>query len=54
MIAGILDAMRSSYTPAVRLVWLCIENHANRDRWWRMTFEAIADELHLGLVTARI
>lgn len=51
MIAGILDAMRSDYAPAVRLVWQCLENHANTERCWRMTHDQIADELRLSCDT---
>jgi len=48
-IYGLLDAMRSDYAPATRLVWQCLENHANDDRWWRMTHDQIASELHLSV-----
>jgi hypothetical protein len=51
MIAGILDAMRTSYTPATRIVWQCIENHANSARFWSMTDRAIADEVHFSVDT---
>jgi len=47
-IYGLLDAMRSDYAPATRLVWQCLENHANDDRWWAMTHEQIMAELHLS------
>jgi hypothetical protein len=50
-IAGMLDAMRSSYSPAVRLVWQCVENHANSARFWTMTDEDIAQEMHLSVDT---
>lgn len=47
-ILGILDAMRSDRAPAERLVWMCLENHADPRRCWRMTEQAIAAELKLG------
>jgi hypothetical protein len=50
-ILGILDAMRSDRPATERLVWQCLENHANGHRWWRITEEAIAKELSLGLAT---
>ena len=50
-IAGILDAMRSQRPPAERLVWICLENHANGHRCWPMTERAIAQELNLGIAT---
>jgi len=52
-IAGILDATRSKRPAGERLVWLCLENHANGHRFWRMTFEAIAAELQIGIRTVR-
>ena len=48
MIAGILDAMRSEFSPATRLVWQCLENHANGARFWSMTDQEIPRELHLS------
>jgi hypothetical protein len=51
MIAGILDAMWSDYPLAARVIWQCLENHANGDRFWRMTHQEIAAELHLSLDT---
>lgn len=49
-VAGLLDAMRSDYPPAVRLVWQCLENHAvSCGRCWRMTHEQLAGELHLSV-----
>lgn len=55
MIAGIIDAMRSRYSPATRLVWQCIENHANHiegpGRFWEMTNEGIAEELGFSVNT---
>jgi hypothetical protein len=50
-VAGLIDAMRSSYSPAVRLVWQCLENHANGARFWSMTDQAIARELNLSVDT---
>jgi len=52
-IAGILDATRTKRPAGERLVWLCLENHANGHRFWRMTDKAIADELQIGLRTVR-
>jgi hypothetical protein len=46
MIAGILDAMWSDYPFAVRTVWQCIENRADRARIWTATDAEIADEIH--------
>lgn len=51
-IAGILDAMRTEgWSGNHRLVWQCLENHANAARFWQMTYQAIAEELGLGLNT---
>lgn len=50
-VLGILDAMRSDLAPAYRLVWACLENHANGARWWPMTNQELADELHLHIET---
>jgi hypothetical protein len=50
-IHGILEAMRSDLSPAFRLVWQCLENHANGHRFWPMTAMQIAAELHLGVAT---
>src|SRR4051812_46336428 len=47
-IAGILEAARSDYAPVTRLVWVCLENHANGHRCWAMTHEQIAAEMHLS------
>jgi len=47
-VAGILEATRSEYSPATRLIWICLENRANGARFWSMTHEAIAAELHLS------
>lgn len=53
-VAGIIEAMRAKGWPTgQRQVWQCLENHANGARCWRMTFQAIADELHIGLNTVR-
>jgi hypothetical protein len=52
-IAGILDAMRSDRAPAERLVWICLENHANGHRCWPMTERAIAAELNLSIPTVQ-
>ena len=50
-VAGILEAMRSPRPLAERLVWQCLENHANGARFWPMSEEAIARELSLGVAT---
>lgn len=50
-IAGILDAMRSDRHLAERLVWQCLENHADTFRCWSITEQAIADELKIGVAT---
>lgn len=45
---GIIDAMRSTkHTPATRLVWACLENHANGARFWSIPVREIAAELGL-------
>jgi hypothetical protein len=54
MIAGILDAARSEYSPATRLVWICIENNVNRARIWVGTDEDIAAEMHLSVDTVAV
>lgn len=46
-VAGILDAMRSRRTLSERLVWQCLENHANGARFWAISILNLADELHL-------
>ena len=43
--------MRSPRPLAERLVWQCLENHANGARFWPMSEEAIARELSLGVAT---
>lgn len=46
---GLIEAMRSDYPPHVRLVWLCLENHAHGvTRRWDMTDKAISAEMHLS------
>ena len=50
-ITGILEAMRSRRPLAERLVWQCLENHANGARLWPISEEAIAQELGLGVAT---
>jgi hypothetical protein len=47
-VAGWLDALHSDCPPAHRLVWMCLESHANKARRWRITDREIADELHLS------
>lgn len=50
-VLGILDAARSEFPATVRLVWICLENHANGHRWWPITVNAIADEMHFSRPT---
>lgn len=45
---GILDAMRAPILPAYRLVWACLENHANGARFWSVSVGDIAAELSLS------
>lgn len=47
-VAGLLDAMRSDLTPATRLVWMCLENHANGERFWSVSVANLATELSLS------
>lgn len=47
-VAGWLDAMRSDLPPAFRLVWQCLESHANSSRWWEIRDADIAAELRLA------
>jgi hypothetical protein len=50
-IPGIIDAMRSSYPPAVRLVWQCYENQVNEARCCSVTDEEVARELGFSVDT---
>lgn len=50
-VAGLLDAMRTDVNPGFRLVWMCLENHANGARWWSTTEAKLAIELHLSTDT---
>ena len=50
-VLGIIEAMHAEIAPAYRLVWACLENHANGERWWPATEQQIADELHLSCDT---
>lgn len=50
-IAGVLDAMRSDRPLSERLVWQCLENHANGARFWAISIANIASELHLHVGT---
>jgi hypothetical protein len=56
-VAGLLDAMRACgptdkrRPTSYRLVWMCLENHANGHRVWRMTERDIAAELQIGINT---
>ena len=49
MIAGILEAMWSTYPLGVRIVWQCLENHADDARQWRMTDADIAREVNVSV-----
>lgn len=46
-VAGILDAMRSDRPLSERVVWQCLENHANGHRFWAISIDDMAAELHL-------
>jgi hypothetical protein len=49
-IAGLLDAMRSSLPAGARIVWMCLENHADREtRKWRMSLDHIVAEVNLSI-----
>jgi hypothetical protein len=50
-VAGMLDAMRSDRRPCERLVWACLENHANGRRFWSISIDDMAGELHLNSCT---
>ena len=50
-VAGIIDAMRSSYPPAIRLVWQCYENLVTEARCCSVTDEEVARELGLSVDT---
>jgi DNA-binding Lrp family transcriptional regulator len=50
-VAGILDAMRSDRPLSQRLVWQCLENHANGARFWAISISDLAEELHLRPAT---
>jgi hypothetical protein len=50
-VAGILDAMRSDRPLSQRLVWQCLENHANGARFWAISICDMAGELHLRPAT---
>ena len=51
-VAGIIDAMRSSYPPAVRLVWQCHENGVvDKGRCWSVKDEEVARELGFSVDT---
>jgi hypothetical protein len=47
-VAGWLDAMRSDLPPAYRLVWQCLESHANSARFWEIRDGDIAAEIRLS------
>lgn len=46
-VAGILDALRSDRPFSERLVWQCLENHANGARFWAITIHELMAELHI-------
>jgi DNA-binding transcriptional ArsR family regulator len=50
-VAGILDAMRSPRPLSERVVWQCLENHANGHRFWPITIDELAYELHMNRST---
>lgn len=47
-VAGILDAMRSDRPLSERLVWMCLENHANGARFWSISIDDMAGEIHVN------
>src|SRR5690242_5436804 len=51
MIAGIIDALRSHYPFAVRIVWQCIENRADQARCRNATDAEIAAEIGASVDT---
>lgn len=53
-VAGILDAMRSSRPFSERLVWQCLENHANGARFWRISIAGLAGELNMRTGTVSL
>lgn len=52
-VSNLIAAMRSDLPPAARLVWMCLENHANSAGFWSITNSQIAAELHLGIATVK-
>lgn len=47
-VQGMVDAMRTKgMPPATRLVWICLENHANGARCWSISTAELADELDI-------
>lgn len=50
-IAGLLDAMCSDLPGNFRIVWQCLENHADRNRRWAISVESIAHEINLSVDT---
>lgn len=52
-VSGLIRAMRSDRPPAERLVWMCLENHANGAGFWQISELDIARELHLTHSTVR-
>lgn len=52
--AATTDILRTTdIPPAARLVWLCLENHADDSRVCHMAAEAMAIEIGLGIATVR-
>jgi hypothetical protein len=43
-----LDAMRADRPLSERIVWQCLENHANGHRFWAISIADLATELHLN------
>lgn len=50
-IAGLLDALRSTLPAGARIVWMCLENHADQNRKWSMSLERIVAEVNLSIET---
>jgi len=50
-VIGIIEAMRSDRPLSERVVWQCLENHANGSRFWPSTIEELATELHMHKAT---
>ncbi|HEY2617814.1 MAG TPA: hypothetical protein VGI78_10785 [Acetobacteraceae bacterium] len=51
-VAGLLDAMRAKLPASVRIVWMCLEHHAdNYNRKWERSLDGIVAEVHLSIET---